>query len=94
MIGLLLILYSQLFIVNSGLKRLFSTTLAMARLKKGHINQYTVGTRQERGYMYGISSIYKNDCIADAAILAANAMNKSIVAEKRNNTEFELNDFE
>jgi hypothetical protein len=33
--------------------------------------------------MCGISSIYKDDSMADAAILAANAMSKSIIAEKR-----------
>ena len=41
-----------------------------------------------------MSSIYKDDCMADAAILATNAMNKSVVAEKRDDTEFELDDFE
>ena len=44
--------------------------------------------------MCDMSSIYKDDCIADTAILAANAMNKSMIAEKRDDTEFELDDFE
>ena len=65
----------------------------MARLKEGHVDQYEAGTRQERGYMCGMSSIYKDDCMTDAAILAANAMNKSMIAEKGDDTEFELDDF-
>ena len=64
----------QLFIVNSGLKRLSSTALAMARFKEGHVDQYKAGTRQERGYMCGMSSICRDDCMTDAAILATNAM--------------------
>ena len=44
--------------------------------------------------MCGILSIYKNDYITDAAILAANAINKSMIAKKENNTKFELDDFE
>ena len=55
----------------------------MARLKEEHVDQYEAGTRQERGYMCGMSSIYKDDCMTDAAILAANAMNKSMIVRER-----------
>jgi len=65
----------QLFIVNSGLKRTSTTALAMARLGAGHIDQYEPGTQRERAYMCGISSIYKEDSIEDAATIAVRAMN-------------------
>ena len=38
--------------------------------------------------------ILKDDCMADAAILATKTMNKSMIAEKGDDTEFELDDFE
>ena len=69
----------------------------MARLTAGHINQYKPGTRQERGYICGILSIYKDDFMADAAILAANVMSKSIIAEKKdiiNSTKVYIQDTE
>ena len=66
----------------------------MARLKEGHVDQYEAGTRQERGYICNMSSIYKDDCITDAAILAANVINKSMIAKKGDDTEFELGNFE
>ena len=76
----------------------------MARLRERHIDQYEAGTRQKRGYICGMSSTYKDNCMADAAILAANAISKSMVAKKRDvvgsvkaytqDTEFELDDFE
>jgi hypothetical protein len=73
----------QLWIVHSGLKQPSSTALAMARLIEGHIDQYKPGTRRERGYIYSISSIYKDDSIVDATALAANAISRSIIAERR-----------
>ena len=66
----------------------------MARLRKRQIDQYKAGTRQKRGYMCDMSSIYRDDCMTDAAIFVANTIDKSIVAMKRDDTEFELNDFE
>ena len=73
----------QLWIVHSGLKQPSSTALAMARLVEGHIDQYEPGTRRERGYMCGMSSIYKDDSMVDATALAANAMSRSMIAERR-----------
>jgi len=46
----------------------------MARLQAGHTDQYEAGTQRERGYMAGLSSVYKDDCIEDPAIIAAKAM--------------------
>ena len=46
----------------------------MARLKAGHTDQYKPGTRRERGYMCGITSIYKDDSKVEPAIIAATAM--------------------
>ena len=39
-------------------------------------------------------SIYKDDYVTDAVILAANVIKRSIIAKKKDNTEFELNNFE
>ena len=64
---------------NSGLQQLSSTALAMARLVDGHIDQYEPGTRRERGYMCGMSSIYKEDCIEDVATIAVRSMQESTV---------------
>jgi hypothetical protein len=68
----------QLFVVNSGLKQPSTTALAMARLQAGHIDQYEPGTQRERAYMCGISSIYKEDCMDDAATVAARAISDRI----------------
>ena len=73
----------QLFIVNSGLKRLSTTAVAIAQLEGGYYDQYEPSTRRERGYMCGMSSIYQDDCMVDAAIIAANVMSQTIIAEKR-----------
>ena len=59
----------QLFVVNSGLKRPTSTSLAMARLADGYVDQYEAGTQRERGYMRGISSIYRDDSLDDTAMV-------------------------
>ena len=45
----------QLFIVNSGLKRLSITMVAIAQLEGGYYDQYEPSTRWERGYIYGMS---------------------------------------
>jgi len=73
----------QLWIVNSGLKRVSSTAIAMARLEAGHVDQYEPGTRRERAYMCGISSIYKDDCMEDAAMVSARAMNGNTTRDGR-----------
>ena len=64
--------------VNSGLKQPSTTALAIARLQAGHIDQYEPGTQRERAYMCGISSIYKEDCMDDAATVAARAISDRI----------------
>ena len=43
----------------------------MARLKAGHIDLYEPRTQRERGYMCGILSVYKDDCIKDATVVTA-----------------------
>ena len=60
-----------------------STAIAMARLEAGHVDQYEPGTRRERAYMCGISSIYKDDCIEDAAMVSARAMNGNTTGDGR-----------
>jgi hypothetical protein len=65
-------------VVNSGLKQPFTTALAISRLQAGHIDQYKPGTQRERAYMCGISSIYKEDCIDDAATVVTRAISDRI----------------
>ena len=72
----------QPWTVISGLKQPSSITLAMSRLAKGHIDQYEPGTLRERGYMGGMSSIYEDDNMVDAATLPANAISGSMTAKK------------
>ena len=48
------------YIVNSGL----------VRPQNGHQDIYITGTQAERGYMRGISSIYRPDSLVDAAAAA------------------------
>jgi hypothetical protein len=78
-----------IFVVHSGLNQPglgrngpSSTALAIARLKAGHTDQYEAGTLPERGYMCGISSVYKDDCIEDAAIIAAAAVQNSTAVDR------------
>jgi hypothetical protein len=53
-----------------------TTSIAIARLQAGHIDLYKPGTRRERGYMSGIASVYKDDCIDDASTIASSALQK------------------
>ena len=50
----------------------------MARIDAGYVDPYEPGTRRERGYMCGISSVYQEDNIDDAAIIADTAVQKDI----------------
>ncbi len=88
----------QLFIAYSGLKPLSSTALAMARIEGGHQDLYEPGTRLERGYMAGISSIYKDDSIEDAAIVATDILERvttiSGVEVYTQDAEFDLDNIE
>jgi hypothetical protein len=63
-------------VVNSGIKPPTSTSIAIARLQPGHIDLYEPGTRLERGYMSGIVSVYKDDCIDNASTIASSALQK------------------
>ena len=51
--------------------QLSTTSLAMARLQAGHIDLYKPRTIRERGYMHGISSVFKDDSIESGAEIAA-----------------------
>jgi len=46
----------------------------MERLRAGHLDLYEPGTWRERGYMNGITSVYKDDSIEDPATIAAKAI--------------------
>ena len=68
----------QLWIVNSGLNRVSSTAMAMARLRAGHIDQYEAGTQRERGYMQGIGALYNDDDpLQDATTITTRAIESS-----------------
>ena len=69
----------------------------MARLAEGHLDSYEPGTRRERGYICGISSIYKDNCIEDAATVATNIMNRDTIGSIEvytQDTEFDLDDLD
>jgi hypothetical protein len=50
----------------------------MGRLKAGHIDPYEPGTQRERGYMCGISLVYKDDCMEDTATVTATVVQRVI----------------
>ena len=56
--------------------QLSTTSLAMARLQAGHVDLYEPGTIRERGYMHGISSVFKDDSIEDTAEITVRVMEK------------------
>ena len=66
----------------------------MARLKAGHIDLYEPGTQKERGYMCGISSVYKDDCVENAATATATIIHRVIGSIKvcAQDTEWELDE--
>jgi hypothetical protein len=53
----------------------------MATIKGGYTDPYEPGTRRERAYMCGISSVYQDDNIDDAATVAATAIEDSIIVQ-------------
>ena len=48
----------------------------MQRLELGHRDLYEPGTRRERAYMQGISSVYQTDSTEDATTITAATMQK------------------
>ena len=79
---------------QNGPKRPSSTACAMALIHNGYSDPYEPGTKRERAYMAGISSIYQDDCIEDAAIVASNTM-KELISEIEvytQDAEFELDE--
>ena len=64
-----------------GLKRPSSTARAMTTIENRYIDPYKPGTQRERAYIYGISSVYQEDNINDAATVAATAMEDTIVVQ-------------
>jgi hypothetical protein len=48
-----------------------STTIAVQRLENGHVDEYEPGTRRERVYQAGISSIYHHDHLDEATTTVA-----------------------
>jgi hypothetical protein len=61
-----------------------------ALIHNGYSDPYEPGTKRARAYMAGISSIYQDDCIEDAAIVAGNTM-KELISETQD-AEFELDE--
>ena len=56
--------------------QLSTTSLAMARLQAGHVDLYKPGTIRERGYMHGISSVFKDDSINNSTEIALRVIEK------------------
>ena len=74
---------------------LSSTAIAMRRIEHGHRDLYEPGTRRERAYMQGISSIYQSDSTADATEIAVSAMQRDVISGVEVHTqdaEFDLDD--
>ena len=66
----------------------------MALIHNGYSDPYEPGTKRERAYIAGISSIYQDDCIKDAAIVASNTI-KELISEIEvytQDAEFELDE--
>jgi len=66
----------------------------MARLEAGHTDQYKPGTRGERGYMGGISSVYKDDSL-DASAIAGAVIQREVIGGievHSQDAEFDLDD--
>jgi hypothetical protein len=77
-----------------GLQRPSSTACAIALIYNRYSNPYEPGTKREGAYIAGISSIYQDDCIEDAAIVAGNTM-KELISEIEvytQDAEFELDE--
>ena len=56
--------------------QLLTTSLAMARLQAVHVDLYEPGTIREKGYMHGISSVFKDDSMEDGAEIAGRVIKK------------------
>ena len=77
-----------------GLRKPSSTACVMALIHNGYSNPYEPGTKRERAYIAGISSIYQDDYIEDAAIVAGNTMKELIskIEVHTQDAEFELDE--
>ncbi|CZT45255.1 uncharacterized protein RSE6_05549 [Rhynchosporium secalis] len=56
-----------------------STSIAIQRLKDGHLDSYEPGTRRERGYMYSMASIYHSDSIVDATTASEAMIQRDVI---------------
>ena len=54
---------------------------SMATIENEYIDPYEPGTRRERAYMCGISSVYQEDNMDDAATIATTTMEDTIIVE-------------
>jgi len=82
----------QLSIVRSGPS---STAVAIARLASGHQDPYIPGTRRERVYMQGMSSVYQTDSTVDASIVAEGVIGRDVISGVEvytQDAEFELDE--
>ena len=67
----------------------------MQRLELGHRDLYEPGTRRERAYMQGISSVYQTDSTEDATTITAATMQKEVIGGIEvytQDADFELDD--
>jgi hypothetical protein len=61
----------------------------MARIEGGHQDLYEPGTRLERGYIAGISSLSKDNSIQDAATVTTDIIARETISSI-NDAEFDL----
>ena len=56
--------------------QLSTTSLAIARLQARHVDLYKPRTIRERGYIHGISSVFKDDSIDNSTKIASRVIEK------------------
>ncbi len=67
----------------------------MARIERGHQDLYEPGTRLERGYMAGISLVYKDDSVEDAATVTTDIITRETISSIKvytQDAEFDLDE--
>ena len=50
----------------------------MLRLVEGYVDQYKLGTQREKGYIQGISSVYKDDSL-NVSTITGNILQREII---------------
>jgi hypothetical protein len=67
-------------VLNRPTERLYIVNSGLSRLQNGHQDPYEPGTRGERLYMRGLSSIWQTDSIVDVATAAVALMEREVIS--------------